>query len=348
MKVALIASPFIPVPPNKYGWTERIIYFLIKWLKELGHEPILIWTGDSEVDCEIIPIVDKHIGFPEMIDQKYKQKELEKAIKLHTIEIIKENLWRFDILHSHWFDIKEFATFPHVNTLHWPILLDNIKFYENRKTLNFISISKNQQEAFPDLNYISTVYNWLDPDDFPFEENPDEYVCFLWRFDTEKNPHLAIKLAIKLWIKIKLWWKIDFQGYDYFEKEIRKYLDHPLVEFLWELDFADKIEVLKKSKCNLHPTWFREPFGLSVLEAAYCGTPTLAIQRWSMPELIEEDRTWILVEWFEEWYHCLENAFKMDRKYISERARMLFNYKNMTKGYIEAYDKVLSIQNHSL
>ncbi len=348
MKIWIIASPFVPVPPKKYGWTERIIYFLIKWLKELGHEPILIWTADSEVDCEIIPIVDKCICFPKTSEEVVPHKELQKNIKLHTKEVLVKNISRFDILHSQWFDLKDFWNYPNITTLHWPIILDNIKYYENRKNLNYISISKNQQEAFPDLNYISTVYNWLDPEEFPFEEEQQDYLCFIGRLDYEKNPHLAIKLAIKLGIKIKLWWKIDSQWHDYFEREVKKYLDNPLVEFLWELDFNQKIEVLKNAKCNLHPTWFREPFGLSVLEAAYCWVPTLAIHRWSMPELIEEGRTWMLVEWFEEWYSCLEECFKMDRKYISERARMLFNYKNMSKKYVEAYEKVINDYNSNI
>ena len=132
---------------------------------------------------------------------------------------------------------------------------------------------------------------------------------------------------------IKLGGKVDFQGERYFEEQVSPYLDHPLVEFLGELSLDDKTDLLGNARCNLHPTGFREPFGLTVLEAAFCGTPTLAIARGSMPELIEVGRTGMLVEDFVEGYHQIEQCFEMDRSYIAHRSRLLFNYKTMTKQY---------------
>lgn len=205
----------------------------------------------------------------------------------------------------------------------------------------YASISKNQQEAFPDLQYVGVAYNGLDPQPFLFNAQPEDYLCFLGRFDREKQPHLAIQLAINLGMKIKLAGKIDFGGSDYYKEECLQYENHPLVEFIGEVGMEEKIELLSKAKCNLHPTGFREPFGLSVLESAYCGTPTLALNRGSMPELIEEERTGILVEDFIEGYHQIQKCFAMDRRYISSRARMLFNYRNMAKQYILAYEKVI-------
>jgi glycosyltransferase involved in cell wall biosynthesis len=114
-----------------------------------------------------------------------------------------------------------------------------------------------------------------------------------------------------------------------------------LVEYLGEIGFDEKVELLSHAKINLHPTNFREPFGLTVLEAAYCGTPTLAIARGSMPELIEFGRTGIWVEDFVEGFHHLEECFAMDRTYVASRARQLFNYHTMAKGYIQAYKAVL-------
>ena len=136
--------------------------------------------------------------------------------------------------------------------------------------------------------------------------------------------------------------KIDHESQGYFEQEIAPYLNHPLVEYLGELGFDEKVELLSHAKCNLHPTSFREPFGLTVVEAAYCGTPTLAIARGSMPELIEFGRTGIWVEDFVEGYHRLEECFAMDRRYIASRARQLFTYRTMTKRYLQAYHTVIA------
>ncbi len=345
MRIGIVASPHIPVPPPKYGGTEQIIYYLIKGLKEAGHEPILFGTNDSKVDCEVVPIADRAIYFPERQEQLGVHKRLLRRLKSDTAEKLRAYLPRLDIIHSHGFDLIDFQDFPNLTTLHGAFNFQELSYYLARKDLYYVSISKNQQGACPDLQYVGVVYNGEDPDEFPFVEEPDDYVCFLGRLDHEKNPHLAIQLAINMGIKIKLAGKIDYQGEEYFDKYIRPFLQHPLVEFHGELGFADKVKLLAHAKCNLHPTNFREPFGLSVLEAAYCGTPTLAVARGSMPELIEPERTGLLVEDFVEGYHQIQKCFDMNRRYISERARLLFNYRTMTQQYIKAYEEVINIFN---
>ncbi len=345
MRIGIVASPHIPVPPPKYGGTEVIIHHLIKGLLEAGHEPILFGTKDSKVDCEIVPIVDQALYFPERQNELETHRKRIQKLERDTAKKIRSYLPNLDIIHSHGFDLIDFQDFPNLTTLHGPVDFKDLAYYLARKNLYYVSISKNQQGTLPDLQYVGVVYNGENPADFPFVEKPDDYVCFLGRFDHEKNPHLAIELAINLGINIKLGGKIDFQGEEYFEKYIKKYLNHPLVEFLGELGFDEKVQLLSRAKCNLHPTNFREPFGLSVLEAAYCGTPTLAVARGSMPELIEPERTGMLVEDFIEGYHQIQKCFEMNRKYISERARILFNYQTMTKQYISAYEKVIDIFN---
>lgn len=356
MKVAIIANPFAKIPAKKYGGTETVIFYIIKGLLEEGHEPILLGTSDSEVDCPVVPIVKKAEFYP-------RNPALVKAYRLQvrrvhkrTEKILRNLLPEIDVIHAHGFDLKPFADFPHVITLHNHFTLGrpsqgrdfyfnplSLQYFKERRDLNYVSISENQRNGYPDLNYIGTVYNGEDPSLFPVIKKPDNYVCFLGRFDEEKAPHQAIELAINLGIKIKLAGKTDFLGYGYFRNNIKPYLDHPLVEYLGELGFDDKVKLLSHAKCNLHPTYFREPFGLTVLEAAYCGTPTLAIARGAMPELIENEKTGMLVEDFIEGFHAINKCFEMDREYIAKRARKKFNYNNMTKGYIRAYRRAIRI-----
>jgi glycosyltransferase involved in cell wall biosynthesis len=342
MRIAIVAGPYIPVPPPQYGGTEQIVHYLIKGLLEEGHEPILLGPGDSKVNCEVVPIVDHALYFPrKKSDYATFKRRAKTALHKTTVEL-KKLLPSIDLIHSHEFDLLPFRNFPNLTTIHNMIGLEELPHFLQRKDLFFASISRNQQDTCPDLNYVGAVYNGEDPDQFPIVTEPEDYVCFLGRFDRAKNPHLAIQLAINLGIKIKVAGKIDFEGEGYFENEVEKYFSHPLVEYLGELGFDDKVELLSKAKCNMHPVGFREPFGLTVLEAAYCGTPTLAIARGSMPELIEEGRTGMLVEDYVEGYHQIEACFAMDRTYIATRARQLFNYKVMTRQYIEAYNKVLA------
>jgi glycosyltransferase involved in cell wall biosynthesis len=350
VKVAIVSGPYVPVPPIKYGGTERVIFHLIKGLKELGHEPVLLGAGDSTVDCEIIPITKKSLFFPKDSSKIPEYNKKIREAEHETKKILKELLPKVDIIHSHKFDMKDFAHFPHIITLHDPIILEqnkyknnfSIQYYIDRTDLNYVSISKNQQDSFPSLNYAGVVYNGEDPDDYPIIKKPNNYVCFVGRFDREKNPHMAIQLAINYGIKIKLAGKTDFAGNEYFNQEIKPYLRHPLVEYLGELGQKDVTKLLAHAKCNLHPVGFREPFGLTVLEAAYCGTPTLAVARGSMPELIKEGYSGMLVEDFVEGLHQIESCFSLDREYIAMRARRKFNYKNMARDYVKIYGKIIN------
>jgi glycosyltransferase involved in cell wall biosynthesis len=343
MRVAIVAGPHIPVPPSAYGGTELIIADLIRGLLEAGHEPILLASGDSRPGCELVPVVDKAIYFPDSKRDLPAHRAQTREIVQVTSEKLRELLPRIDLIHSHGFDLLDFRHVPNLTTLHGPVDFGQLRHFLERKCLHYVSVSRNQQDACPDLSYVGVVYNGEDPTRFPVVTAPDDYVCFLGRFDREKNPHLAIQLATNLGIPIKIAGKVDFQAEGYFEDHIRPCLDHPLVEYLGELEFDKKVDVLAHARCNLHPTGFREPFGLTVLEAAYCGTPTLAIARGSMPELIEIGRTGMLVEDFVEGYHQIEECFAMDRNYIAQRARLLFNYRTMTTQYLEAYRDVTEI-----
>jgi glycosyltransferase involved in cell wall biosynthesis len=343
MRIAIVAGPHYAIPPLLYGGTERVIGFLVRGLLELGHEPILLAPGDSNVDCELVPICDAAIGFPATGGERSDHDALRLETERRTREELLRLLPRVDVVHSHGFDLSDFRDVPNVTTLHGAIGFDNLALFRARRDLYYVSVSLNQQRGFPSLNYLGIAYNGEDPALFPVVTEPEDYVCFVGRLDHEKNPHMAIQLAIHLGITIKLAGKIDFQGERYFATEIEPYLDHPLVEFLGEADDADTTKLLAHARCNLHPTGFREPFGLTVLEAAYCGTPTLAIARGSMPELIEVGRTGVLVEDFVEGVHQVEECFDLDRGYIAERARRLFNYQTMTKQYVRAYERVLDI-----
>lgn len=349
MKILVVGEGYIPVPPIKYGGTERVIYYLIKGLVEAGHDVTLLASGDSQVPCKLIPICEKHTFFGKNDAEQAEVDKKIKKIRSYTKRLIKKLAPQMDIIHSHGFDLKDFQEYPNITTMHNMVsFYDSLdsKYFQKRPGLYYVTVSENQQHPNPDLQYVGVAYNGTDPNDFTFNPTPDNYLCFIGRFDEDKNPHIAIELALKLGMKIKLAGKLDYKGTRYFEEKIKPHLDNPLVEYWGEIGLKEKNELLSGAICNLHPTNFREPFGLTVLEAAYCGTPTLAIERGSMPELIEDGRTGILVEDFDEGYHVIQKCFEMDRNYISQRARLLFNYKTMTKQYEIAYTKVMEAYEH--
>lgn len=341
MRVAIVAGPYTPIPPIQYGGIEQVIHYLIKGLLSEGHEPILLGPANSVVDCELIPTIDRPVGFPKTKPQVALANRRIGVYKRRTFNALEKLLPNIDIIHSHGFDLTGFEDFPNVTTVHNAVTFDDIDYFKQRLGLHYIAISKNQKLAFPNMSWVGYVYDGEDPSEFVPAKRQQNYVCFLGRLDQDKNPHMAIELAIKLGIKIKVAGKVDHHGRRYFNSIIKPYLKHPLVEYLGELDFSQKIKLLKYAKCNLHPTGFREPFGLTIIEAAFVGTPTLAITKGSIPELIEDGKTGILVEDFIEAYSQLNKCLEMDRDYIARRAKKLFSNSRMAKNYLKIYKQTI-------
>jgi glycosyltransferase involved in cell wall biosynthesis len=350
LRIAHLVGPYVSVPPTKYGGTEQVISSLIKGLTELGHESVLFASGDSKVDCELIPICEEALSFAKSVESKSEHDQLVNNARetfFHKLEEYTKTK-KIDIIHFHdpmFVDPLSINKIPVVLTQHIITLPPEMDYYKERQNCNYVAISNNLKEATPFLNYVGMVYHGLETDRYPFVQTPKDYVCFIGRFDHEKNPHLAIAMAQTLGIKIKLAGKIDFKGQKYFKEFIEPHLQDPLVEYLGELNFDQKVALMGGSKCNIHPIGFREPFGLTVLESAYCGTPTLAFHRGSMPELIENGRTGMVVEDVMEACSVIDSCFAMHRDYISERSKSLFKYQRMAKEYEEIYHKIIDAKN---
>jgi len=353
MNIAILASPYLAIPPKKYGGTERYLYYLIKGLEEIGHHVILFGTADSEVNCEIIPIIDKAVPYSQDVnEEKFLEETVRAKAKQRTYDLLDENLDRIDIIHSHGVSIERYKNRPHLFTLHGSMQFSvpregSYKQYSNDFFYN--TISHNQSLTTKHLRNVGTIYHGLDPDDFPLVTDTQDYLCYLGRYSHEKNPDQAMHLAIELNEKLRIAAKLDFSGIDYYNKFCKPLIEeYPnLLKDIGEQDNVGKLEMIAHAKANLHPAaGFREPFGLTILEAAFCGTPTLAVRKGSLPELIEDGKTGVLVEDFVEGMSRVHECYSMNRVYIAERARRLFHYKTMAQLYAIAYENILNIYNH--
>jgi glycosyltransferase involved in cell wall biosynthesis len=351
LKIMMFSAPYLPVPPLKYGGTERVIYNIVKGLSD-SCDIKLVATGDSNVPCDILETTKEHLFFAKTVeDREENDRAVDATDAIVESHILKYSEW-VDLYHSHFnrhtnllrmlMDEKAIPVRPILTTLHGAYSVDQQEFYDQNGHTYFNSISNNQRMSYPKtINWAGTVYNSVDTADFPLNLNPDNYVCFLGRFDPEKFPHKAIELAGAWGVPIKLAGKIDHLGEAYFDEKIKPYIDGVNVIYLGELGVKEKSELLRYSLVNLHPTNFREPFGLTIVEAACSGTPTLAIRKGALPELIEHGRTGYCVEDFEEGYHCFDKLIKMKRKYISVRAKMLFDIDTMSEEYLMLYKSIL-------
>jgi glycosyltransferase involved in cell wall biosynthesis len=185
-----------------------------------------------------------------------------------------------DIVHAHSLDIPGvlystglFADFPipNVTTLHSSIELRDYAYFRGC-TNRIVACSANQWKACPAPNVMGAIHHGLDPSLYPFVAEPENYLCFVGRLDPVKQPDQAIELAIQCNMKIKVAGNIpSSDAKRYYASRIAPRLHHRLVEFVGEVGFDEKVALIANARCNLHPTGFREPFGLSVIEAGFSG-----------------------------------------------------------------------------
>ncbi|MCX6759652.1 MAG: glycosyltransferase family 4 protein [Candidatus Nealsonbacteria bacterium] len=344
MKIALLAPFEESVPPQKYGGTELIVYYLAQLLSK-KHSVFLFATGDSKTKARLIPIFPRNIR-KEKISQDMKIRESLKYIGI--AKVVKElKKIKVDIIHNHigWRFLPFAPLFksPVVTTLHGPLNVPYQQFvYGQFKKFPFISISNSQRKPFPDLNYAATVYNGIDIKEFDFNDNPKgDYFAFLARMSPEKGPVQAIQAAKKAGVKLKMAAKVDAVDKEYFEKEIRPLIDGKQIKFLGEIGPKEKNNFLKNAKGLLIPLQWEEPFGLFMIEAMACGTPVIAFKRGSVPEVVKDKKTGFIVKTINEMAEAIKKIDQIDRKECRKWIKEKFTAERMVSDYEKVYEKIL-------
>ena len=344
MKIAQIAPFEEPVPPKKYGGTERIVYHLTEELIKKGHNVVLFATGDSKTSAKLLPIFPRALRSIK-IGQNLKAREAYKLIGLaKVIEILlKEN---FDIIHNHigwrFLPFIKILKTKVVTTLHGPLDIGYQRFiYQKFPNSYYISISKNQREPLPKLNFVGNVYNGIDIRSFPFKEKSGNYLAFLGRMSPEKGPLEAIKIAKKMKMKLVMAAKIDVVDKEYFSKKIKPLIDNRMIKFIGEVGHKKKVQLLQNAKATLVTINWREPFGLVLIESMACGTPVIAFKRGSVPEVIKDKKTGFIVKNVDEAVKSLKKIDQIDRRDCRKWVEEKFTSEKMANGYEKIYSKLI-------
>ncbi|KKP65204.1 MAG: Glycosyltransferase [Candidatus Moranbacteria bacterium GW2011_GWF2_34_56] len=334
-------SPFEEsVPPLKYGGTELVIYNLTEQLVKMGHEVVLLATGDSKTSANL------EITFPEAIrlNGNAQNINLRNTIKFIGIGRILDYLNKnnFDIVHNHigWrmLFFEKLFNFPMVTTLHGPLDIDYQQMvYDEYKNSNYISISLNQRKPMPHINFVANVYNGIEIEKFQQNYNPR-------RMSPEKGPLQAIEIAKKAGVKLIMAAKVDTVDQKFFDEEISHLIDGEQIQFIGEVNHGEKVDFLKNAKALIAPIQWEEPFGLFFTEAMICGTPVIAMKRGSVPEIIIDKETGFICESVNEAAEKIKDIQSIDRKKCYEHVRDNFSSEKMMEGYVGAYEKVLGVK----
>jgi len=333
MKIAMIAPIAWRTPPRHYGPWEQVTSLLTEGLVENGLDVTLFATADSITSARLVSVVPR--GYEE--DKDADPKVLEYLHISNVFEMAND----FDIIHNQ-FDFmplcfSRFTKTPMVTTIHGFSSEKILPIYKKyNKHVSYVSISNSDRH--PDLDYISTIYHGIDIKNFPFNPHPEDYLLFFGRMHPDKGAHDAIKIAMAL--KMKLFLAGPIQDKSYFREKVEPYLSKD-IEYLGSVGPDKRGELLANAVSLLHPIYFNEPFGLSVVESLACGTPVLAYNRGSMREIINES-VGVLVDSLEEAiekFSLIYNIKRRDcRKHVEER----FTSQRMVNEYISVYKKILS------
>lgn len=335
MKIAILSPIAWRTPPIKYGPWEQVASNLAEGLVDRNMEVTLFATGNSKTRGKLEYVSEGAYAEDTQMDPKVWE-------CLHISHLM-EQADRFDIIHNH-FDFLPLTysgliKTPMVTTIHGfssPKILEVYKKYN--KTGSYVSISDSDRS--PELTYADTVYNGIDAAEFTFRSTPEDYLLFFGRIHPEKGTYESIQIAKESGRKLIISGLIQDQ--DYFDSKVRPYInDHDIV-FVGNSGPEERDKLLGEAYALLHPISFEEPFGLSVAEAMMCGTPVIAFNKGSMPELILHGKTGFLVHTISEGAAAVNDIRLISRKSCRVRAYSKFSKEKMVDGYLDVYNKILN------
>jgi glycosyltransferase involved in cell wall biosynthesis len=189
----------------------------------------------------------------------------------------------------------------------------------------------------PFANWISTVYHGLPKDLYDYNSQPGEYFAYVGRISPEKRVDRVIELAIMTGIPVKIAAKVDKADEEYFEKRIKPMLKHPLVEFLGEINDRGKNKLLGNALASLYLIDWPEPFGLAMIESMACGTPVIAFNCGSVPEVIDHGKSGYIIKSMEEASKAVKNLNKLSREECRKTFESRFSSERMANDYLKIY-----------
>ena len=336
MRIAQIPPLHEAVPPKTYGGTERVVSYLTEALVELGHDVTLFGTGDSETSARLHKVWPRALRLDPTIRDSI-------APHMMLMEQVRRMADEFDVLHFH-MDYWSFSLFsrqstPFCTTLHGRLDLPELTpMFGMFPNVPLISLTDAQRRPLPNANYVATVHHGL-PENLltPVAGATQDYLAFLGRICPEKRPDVAIQIARKCGIKLKIAAKIDVVDKEYFEAIIKPLLNTADVELVGEINEAQKPAFLSGALGLLMPIDWPEPFGLVMIESMACGTPVIAFNRGSVPEIVEEGVTGFVVEDAVGAIGAVGRIGSLSRARIRTRFEERFTSRRMATDYLNVY-----------
>ena len=335
MRIAVLSPVSWRTPPRHYGPWESVVSLLTEELVHLGLDVTLFATGDSQTSGKLVAVCPRPYSEDRSVDPKV-------AECLHISELF-ERAANYDLIHNH-FDFlpltySRLVETPVVTTIHGfssPAIIPVYRKYNGGG--HYVAISDSDKS--PELDYIATVHHGIDVAQFPFSGAEGQYLLFFGRIHPDKGAREAIDVARRVGIKLVLAGIIQDQ--DYFDAEVEPHIDGTTVEYLGSVGPDRRADVLGGALALLHLISFDEPFGLSVIESMACGTPVIAFDRGSMPELIKHGVTGYIVDDINNAISAVTEIKTINRSECRADVEQRFTSARMARNYVRVYREILN------
>ncbi|HEY6326833.1 MAG TPA: glycosyltransferase family 4 protein [Candidatus Cybelea sp.] len=337
-RLAVLAAISWPAPPPGYGPWEQIAFNVADGMRKRGLDVTLFATGNSHFDGRIVSVVPVGLNEDPALNGDV-------FTALHVAELFRR-AGEFELIHNHldWkpltYALSSKAP-PLVTTIHGfssPQIL--AAYYAGAQRSFYCSISNADRD--PGLEYLATTYNGIDPAQFTYRDRPGEYLAFLGRFHPEKGTHLAIEIARRAGVRLKI--AAIQHDEAYFREQVAPHIDGDRVQFLGAVEREGRNELLSNALALVHMTTRPERFGLTTIEAMACGTPVLAARMGSMPEIVVDGVTGFLCDGVADAVEKVPRLSSLDRRACRTHVEREFSLDRMIDRYLEAYAKALELR----
>lgn len=336
MRIALIAPPWTPVPPSRYGGTELVVDMLATGFQRAGHDVLLYTTGDSTCPVPkawVLPTAPAQIG--------------SSVAELRHVMNAYDEVSDFDIIHDHTVIgpaySQRFDGLNVVTTMHGPLVEEMTDIYSRMAaSVRLIAISNAQRRPMPDLPVARVIHHGIEAAKFPVGEGKGGYCVFLGRMSPEKGAHRATEAAFKAGVPLIIAAKMREQAeIDFFDANVKPYLNED-IRYIGEVDHQEKLELLGNAMGLLFPIRWNEPFGMVMVESMACGTPVIAFPEGAAPEVIEEGKTGFLCDNIDDMAATIPRLDRINRADCRAAVEEYFSADRMVAEHLELFEKIVS------
>ena len=340
MKIAMLAPPWIEIPPPGYGGIEQVVALLAAELTERGNEVTLFAAPGTRSRAEVLsPLEGPH---PDEIEMAvYEADHVASAFAC-----VDETEPPFDVVHDHCgftaFAFADRIDTPLVHTLHGPFASNTSAFYaRHAHKAAVVALSRYQADQAPEaLDVVAVIGNPIVVGDFPFRADKDDYLLWIGRFDDYKGAHRAIAVARESESPLVLAGPVQPGQQDFFEREVEPHVDGERVRYIGEVG-EEKRDLYAGARALLMPIRWPEPFGLVMTESMACGTPVIAFPEGSAPELVIDGETGFIVEDERAMVKALGRLEEIDPARCRSSAEERFDVAPVATAYESAYATVI-------